>query len=308
MRMKTMSEVLEILTVTLALTVINPPGAAVAAPIDNPDEWPYLPQCHKCADPVIFERNALDTTSATVFVRVTRKSAADYCANFAPGEDLEVCMALVLAKEKDRTYTASADCAAGKLVADDGSRYEVSGIWIDGLAAGRVRFVDAAGESVMVGLHLLGLPLSTQWQVLCPSVEPVLDDEFQPRQAPFGDHKSIVGINHNGSGMWVSQDLSVIYYDKPKASIAGTVSPGTVLYRGDPITTFSGQVVTGLAHTFRKGCEPAPYPVTGGVARDGSLVLRGAAPIREQNGCKVIGYTEDSGNATLVFTFSHGDI
>ena len=304
----TMSKVLKIAAVTLVLISINSQGAAVAAPIYKPEAWPYLPQCHQCVDPVIFERKALDTASAMIVARVTTETAADYCANFAPGKDLEVCTAQVLLEEKDRTYTASADCAAGTLVIDNGSRYQASGKWIDGLAAGRVRFVDAAGETVGVGLHLLGLPLSTQWQVLCPSVEPVLDGEFQPRQASFGDHESIVGINHNGSGMWVSQDLSVIYYDKPKASIAGTVSPGTVLYRGDPITTFSGQVVTGFAHTFRKGCDPAPYPVTGGVARDGSLVLRGAAPIREKNGCKVIGYTEDSGNATLVFTFSHGDV
>lgn len=129
---------------------------------------------------------------------------------------------------------------------------------------------------------------------------------FQPYQGTSQDG-FIVGMEHNGSSMWVSDDLSIIYYDRPKAALAGTVAPGMVLYQGDPIPKVEGQRISGTAYTFRKGCAPAPYAVTGEL-RGNLLTLRGASPRREQNGCAVIGYTQDSGNAVLVFQYNYGDI
>ena len=135
---------------------------------------------------------------------------------------------------------------------------------------------------------------------------PIPSLAFQVYQGT-SEEGSIVGMEHNDSSMWVSDDLSVIYYDKPKAALAGTVTRGTVLYQGDPIPRAEGQRISGTAFTFRKGCAPAPYPVTGEL-RGNILTLRGASPRREQNGCAVIGYTEDSGNAVLVFQYNYGDI
>ena len=277
---------------------------AQSEPLSDPASWPYLPQCHQCATPVIFERTGIDGPQARIVARVTEEMAADYCANFAPGRSAPECVADVLHSEADRTYTASANCETGRLVDNHGNVYRVAGIWQEGLAEGRVRLADADGETVPVGLHHGGLPLSTQWSVLCPTVLPALGD-YTPRDSAFD---SIVGIDHNGSFMWVSDDLSVIYYDRPKAALGGLVTAGQVLYRGDPIPTEPGVEVTGTAYTFRKGCAPAPYTVSGGATADGQLILRGAAPIRQKNGCDVVGYTLDSGNATLVFDFHYGDV
>ena len=106
--------------------------------------------------------------------------------------------------------------------------------------------------------------------------------------------------------MWHSASQGIIYYDKPKASLRGLVEPGTVLFRGDPWSFDRGTKLNGVAYTFRKGCEPAPYTVSGAVGED-SLVLKGAAPIREKGGCRVLGYNANSSNAILVFTFNYGD-
>jgi hypothetical protein len=275
-----------------------------AEPLADPASWPYLPQCHQCATPVIFERSGIDSAQATILARVTEEMAADYCANFAPGQALTECTADVLRQEDGKTYSASADCAAGRLIDNLGRVFQVAGTWQNGLAAGRVRLTDADGETVQVGLHVAGLPLSTQWSVLCPTVMPIRDD-FVRRDSAFD---GIVGIDHNGSFMWVSDDLSVIYYESPKASLAGIVEKGQVLYRGDPFPTEPGAQATGTAYTFRKGCEPAPYTVTGGATADGQLILRGASPVRAKQGCEIVGYTHDSGNATLVFDFHYGDV
>lgn len=279
---------------------------AHSAPLAVPETWPYLPQCHQCTTPEIFERVGIDGAEARVSARVTEEGAADYCANFAYRDDPTECTATVLSEEAGRIYTASANCEAGTLVDAYGHSYRVAGTWNDGLASGRVRLVDEEGQAVHVGLHLPGLPLSTQWAVLCPTTQPVVATEIVARGSSFGS--SIVGMDHNGSAMWVNEDLSVIYYDKPRAAIADAVDKKQVLYRGDPIPTEPGRTATGTAYTFRKNCEPAPYSVTGSATRDGRLILKGASPVRAKKGCDVVGYTNDSANATLVFTFHFGDI
>lgn len=72
--------------------------------------------------------------------------------------------------------------------------------------------------------------------------------------------------------------------------------------------------MAGTAYTFRKGCPPAPYAVSGGFVAGATIydhdriILRGASPVREKNGCALVGYTTDSGNAELIFTLNYGDI
>lgn len=98
--------------------------------------------------------------------------------------------------------------------------------------------------------------------------------------------------DHNGSSVVLEQSAGRIVYDEPKASIAGTVRRGTVLFEG----RFAGRRVSGTAYVFKKGCEPAPYPVSG-VMEDnprgfGSrIVLAGPAPRRDRNSCAIIGTT-----------------
>lgn len=112
--------------------------------------------------------------------------------------------------------------------------------------------------------------------------------------------------DHNGSAMVLEQNAGRIVYDEPKASIAGTVRRGTVLFEG----RFSGKRISGTAYVFKKGCEPAPYPVSG-VMEDnprgfGSrIVLAGPAPRRDRNSCAIIGTT--GAHSRLVFE-EMGDI
>ncbi|MNE77864.1 hypothetical protein D3C80_1742180 [compost metagenome] len=57
--------------------------------------------------------------------------------------------------------------------------------------------------------------------------------------------------------------------------------------------------LSGVAYTYKKGCEPAPYLVSGHFNGSAKLTLQGKAPVRE--GCTVVGYSNKSPNAKLVF-------
>lgn len=113
--------------------------------------------------------------------------------------------------------------------------------------------------------------------------------------------------DHNGSAMRVDPAEGTITYYKPKASIAGTIKPGTVLFQADaPWDPYDDSaLIRGTAYVFKKGCEPAPYPVSGRHSGWHTITLKGAAPVREKSGCKVIGY-KMNGNSTLKFE-SWGD-
>ncbi len=114
-------------------------------------------------------------------------------------------------------------------------------------------------------------------------------------------------FDHNGSAMIVDPATGTIVYRDPKKSIAGTVKPGALLFKSDaPWDPYDdGQVVRGTAYVFKKGCDPAPYEVSGKQQGWHTLVLKGPAPVRAKNGCKVIGY-RTTGNSQLTFV-SWGD-
>lgn len=112
--------------------------------------------------------------------------------------------------------------------------------------------------------------------------------------------------DHNGSAMVLEQSAGRMVYDEPKAAITGTVRRGTVLFEG----RFSGKRINGTAYVFKKGCEPAPYPVSGVMENNprgfGSrIVLTGPAPRRDRNSCAIIGTT--GAHSRLVFE-EMGDI
>ncbi|WP_262267093.1 MULTISPECIES: hypothetical protein [Microvirga] len=108
---------------------------------------------------------------------------------------------------------------------------------------------------------------------------------------------------HNGSGMYVSMGTGIIRYSTPKASIAGTVQEGTVLFRGEfknaPGLEARG-TVSGTAYVFKKGCEPAPYPVSG-TYDAWSVTMRGAAPRRAKDSCAILEATKNSPHSVLRF-------
>jgi hypothetical protein len=105
-------------------------------------------------------------------------------------------------------------------------------------------------------------------------------------------------LDHNGSIMTLTRsndDVVAIQYHNPRAELS--VTPGTVLFRGQ--TDKTGRL-TGVAYTFKPGCDPAAYPVRGEKA-GGVVVLTGAAPKRDRRSCAIIGYDSTSTNSRLVF-------
>lgn len=106
---------------------------------------------------------------------------------------------------------------------------------------------------------------------------------------------------HNGSRMSALREKGLILYLEPKASIAGTIRPGTVLFRG-----VLGKKISGTAYVFKGGCAPAPYHVEGRNYDITGFVLKGAAPIRDPHSCAILGYTRASRNARLVFDAAGG--
>uniref|UniRef100_A0A9E7ZWQ4 Uncharacterized protein n=1 Tax=Bosea sp. NBC_00436 TaxID=2969620 RepID=A0A9E7ZWQ4_9HYPH len=104
---------------------------------------------------------------------------------------------------------------------------------------------------------------------------------------------------HNGSTMVINEQTGRIVYEEPKASIAGTVPKGAILFEGK----FDGKRISGTAYVFKKGCDPAPYQVSGRVEdRKGfgsRIVLTGPAPKRDRNSCAIVGTTAT--HSRLVF-------
>lgn len=120
---------------------------------------------------------------------------------------------------------------------------------------------------------------------------------------------SLAGLpfDHNGSEMVVDAAKGVIVYARPKASIAGTVKPGTVLYRGRPWSLDPRSVpIRGTAFVYKKGCAPAPYEVRGEY-RGQAFNLSGAAPVRSKTSCDITGVSTSSGNASLEFESTYMD-
>ena len=103
--------------------------------------------------------------------------------------------------------------------------------------------------------------------------------------------------NHNGSQMLLRADGNrrVLSYLHPRRGISAR--RGDVVFRGRKI----GNRYVGTAFTFRRGCRPAPYKVSGVLPSSTRIVLHGASPRR--SGCRIIGYTNNSSNSRLIFSY-----
>lgn len=111
--------------------------------------------------------------------------------------------------------------------------------------------------------------------------------------------------DHNGSIVIIDAEQGVIVYDRPKKSIAASIKPGTVLFRGKPWKDGDPDIVVkGTAYTFKKGCPAAAYEFRGtyhttfGISK---FTLEGAAPVRSKTSCDIVGHTSVGGNSKLVF-------
>lgn len=255
----------------------------------------------------ILESSGIDTADASAKARIEPEDAHEHCSNFVPS-NVAACAENLLQSESGRVYTAEADCLAGKITTVNGESYRFAGYWQGDWGTGRSMWRDSSDQIVRHDNASGGLGISQHWEVLCPSAKPTAELVFTP-----GGGHGIVGIEHNNSLMWHDNRNGVLYYEKPKQSLNGTISAGTVIFVGDPWSFDTTNTMAGTAYTFRKGCEPAPYPVTGHFMiapapndKD-MIVLRGASPVREKNGCRITGYTTNSSNAELIFTINYGD-
>jgi hypothetical protein len=135
-------------------------------------------------------------------------------------------------------------------------------------------------------------------------VEVVRGQRTKAADAPEPIH--VDSAYHNNSEMQVSEwkDATVeITYNHPRPGLP--VAQGTLLFRG----VRNGARYSGTAYTFKAGCPPAPYAVTGVEdQKKEMIVMTGAAPVRDPHSCDVIGASAQSGPAKLVFdTRSYGD-
>lgn len=135
------------------------------------------------------------------------------------------------------------------------------------------------------------------------------DGDNGPYPVEMVDLKTFQGMpfDHNGSMMLVNPDRGMIVYHQPKKSIAKTIKPGTVLFRGKPWNMdgdTAGIVLEGMAFTFKRGCDAAGYSVRGRFSLNygrNQFELEGPAPVRAKKGCAVPYYDVASPNATLKF-------
>ncbi len=105
---------------------------------------------------------------------------------------------------------------------------------------------------------------------------------------------------HNGSLMHMSEghNFTIVYQDPKPGIQAVGVREGTVLFYGNE---YGNKRVEGTAFVFKRGCQGAPYSVSGRFSGDyETLVLNGPAPVFDPSSCRVVGYRQNK-NSHLVF-------
>ncbi len=112
--------------------------------------------------------------------------------------------------------------------------------------------------------------------------------------------------DHNGSVVLVSPRTGTISYLHASRGMMDIVDIGTVLFRG----RITRDGIAGTAYTFKRGCPPAPYSVTGhGYTGSGSpFVIIGHPPIRATGSCAVVGYGDNSNSVLHFEPNQEGDI
>ncbi len=225
--------------------------------------------------------------------KTTLESVESWCDNWRPND--KNC-----AKERSDSvgidlFEARADCEMGDLWTED-KHYRFDGPETknkDFYGYIAMKDVDT-GKRVGMSNADRGREFGAMWLKLCPMGWPyhtlAVQSTFDT-QDRYGE-----AMGHNGSTMFHHQKQHIIVYLDPKASIAGSIKSDTVLFRGWSVPN---EWISGVAYTFKKGCDPAPYLVSGYDNGSLQLTLQGKAPVRE--GCKVVGYSDKSPNAKLVF-------
>jgi hypothetical protein len=268
--------------------------SATSAFADMPTAFPIHP---KEPIPQITKSYGIGTSSANLEAKIGKEEVKAWCENWKPGDT--ACAAEALSAYGSDVYKASANCQTGELIDPHGNKYRQSGhVTGSDMFDGHFRFKDLkTGKFVGVSNAAGGLVLASQWLALCPYGLPYDDFPMKKLLAPSDDSEAGGQYaGHNGSAMKVDTDKGFIAYLEPKHK---SIEPRTMLFRGSIVRDGP---VSGMAFTFKKGCEPAPYYVEGyWDENSGEIVLRGSSPVRSKTGCEVTGYTSKSPNATLKF-------
>lgn len=264
-----------------------------------------LPTHPKEPDAIIFESGDIGGRNAFAKARVTKESAIDWCGNWYPGDPLKPCVDRQMKGEAGRVFEAKANCYSGELTSIFGDKYKYDGIWQNtefDFWDGTIKFTDVAtGKPVGLSNAAGGRMVASQWETLCPQGAPL--DKKAVKMVLTPEDSSGFGelVGHNGSGILIDARNGTMSYSVLSKKMEGFIPEGTVLFRGKIVPNGA---IDGMAYTFKKGCDPAPYRVRGHYPDDSDkLVLRGKSPVRK--GCKVVGYTDKSPNAKLVFDLPH---
>lgn len=253
----------------------------------------------------VFDFGGIATDNAFIEAKYTEETIKDWCENWRPGDD--DCTQGRSFGEGSEIFKISANCQTGELSDPFGSRFKFAGKFPgDELFDPAFEFTDLGiGEIVAQNNASGGRVLAGFWAQLCPlgapydvlPLEPVIDYRKDFPILRKGENFIVSHYHtvHNGSLMNFDSSLGLITYIEPKHK---SIAEHTVLFRGE---IRSGSMIYGMAYTYKKGCEPAPYYVEGYDQGTLKLTLKGKAPIRK--GCEVVGYTEDSPNAKLEFVF-----
>ena len=121
----------------------------------------------------------------------------------------------------------------------------------------------------------------------------------QPAVAPAQDNgiEEKTALGHNGSTIEMTRKNHLLTMKYVGVRPGLPVPEGSLLFSG---TITDSDKIQGTAYTFKRGCPPAPYAVSG-VQTNNKIVLRGPAPVRDPSGCAVIDYDASAQSATLQF-------
>jgi len=122
-----------------------------------------------------------------------------------------------------------------------------------------------------------------------PQPRPPARDDNAPEEKTF--------LGHNGSTVEMTKrgHQITMRYSSVRAGLSA--QEGSLLFRG---IVSDNNSIQGTAYTFRRGCAPAGYAVTGRQTNR-KIVLHGAAPVRDRSGCEIVGYDGNGPSATLEF-------
>jgi hypothetical protein len=149
--------------------------ALLALPLWPQAQQEWLAVCSRCPTPFVFSKTGAGTANAVAEAKMTPQSFSQSCAQQGlQGAALKKCINDELTADGGKIYRATANCAAGKLMAIDGRQYTLAGLWpANDIGGGRTRWRNAAtGQIVGSDNASGGLGLSQQWEVLCPGPAP----------------------------------------------------------------------------------------------------------------------------------------